>query len=237
VERCIQPGAVTEDDLVAYAYGEADPAVARHVRTCPACAAAAAEYERLQHHLGGLLYRVECPPAETLAEFQLRLLPAIEQARVAAHVRACPRCAAEVATLGEDLAAEPPPSDLGERLRRAVVTLLAPAPHGALAGVRSTGGPSACTYHAGDLTLTLHLEATARRAVFNLTGQIWQEDAGAAALAGQAVRLIAPEGNAVTAAIGDLGDFFIDAVAAGVYRLEIELPDRVVVVEALRIAN
>jgi anti-sigma factor RsiW len=105
VERCIQPGAVTEDDLVAYAYGEADPAVARHVRTCPACAAAAAEYERLQHHLGGLLYRVECPPAETLAEFQLRLLPAIEQARVAAHVRACPRCAAEVATLGEDLAA------------------------------------------------------------------------------------------------------------------------------------
>jgi hypothetical protein len=103
--------------------------------------------------------------------------------------------------------------------------------------VRSTGGPSACTYHAGDLTLTLHLEATARRAVFNLTGQIWQEDAGAAALAGQAVRLIAPEGNAVTAAIGDLGDFFIDAVAAGVYRLEIELPDRVVVVEALRIAN
>lgn len=235
MEQCIQPGVVTDDNLVAYAYGEADQLTAEHIRACPACAAAAGEYARFDRRLGHLFHRIDCPSAETLVLAERRRLPAIEQLRVAAHLRTCSRCAAEAEAIREPPAADPLPSiGLGERLRRVVAVLTTP-PQLAVAGLRGTTGPSAQTYRAEDLTITIHLEATARRGHVNLTGEIWQEGAGAAALAGQTVRLLAPDGGAATATIGDLGDFIIDAVATGIYRLEVELADRVVVVEDLRV--
>lgn len=248
---CIRPGAVTDDELVAYAYGEATPDVSRHIESCPACAAAAGEYARLQRRLVGLLYRFDCPSADTLGDYQLNMLAQAERQQVAAHLADCPACAGELRELRRFLAVEPAPALVGtfeqtpapaltgvfEQMKRIIIAVLMPAPPAAANGVRSMEGPSAQTYRAEDLTVTIHLEATARRGFVNLTGQIVQEGAAEATLAGQTVRLIPADGSAVTAEIGDMGDFFIEAVARGTYRLEVELPDRVVVVEALRVDN
>ncbi|MBN1177672.1 MAG: zf-HC2 domain-containing protein [Anaerolineae bacterium] len=92
---CIDPSEIREGDLAAYADGEADERVRRHVRRCAHCAALVARYAHTDHTLRAGLYRAACPPAETLARWQLHILSPEEELRVAAHVRACPHCQRE----------------------------------------------------------------------------------------------------------------------------------------------
>ena len=41
---CVDPSAIVPDDHLAYARGEAGPAVAQHMDACPACSREAAAY-------------------------------------------------------------------------------------------------------------------------------------------------------------------------------------------------
>ncbi len=237
MDRCIRPGAVTDDDLVAYAYAEAAPAVSRHVESCPACAAAAAEYAHLQARLGRLLYRCDCPAPHTLADYHLQLLAPEERRQVAAHIRDCPACADDVQTLRRFLAdqpAMPPPGPFGE-IKRIVATLLTPAPGLVSVDVRGAGEAVTRTYRAADLTITIRLGAGTRRGYRRLSGVIWREGSGAETLAGQMLQLIGHDGTERTTEIEDLGDFAFDSVEPGTYRLEVALPDGIVVVEDLRL--
>jgi hypothetical protein len=239
MEMCARPGAVTDDDLVAYAYDEAPPEVVQHVQSCPACARSADEHRRFQAQISALLYRVDCPSSHMLGEYHLDVLTPGERRQIAAHVAECPACADEVRTLSRFLVSEPPaePAGVIEQVKRIIATLLPLTPEAAYAAVRSTRGPSAQKYQAEDLFVTIHLQATARQSLVNITGEIWRENGDEATFAGRIVRLIAPDGGVTTASIGDRGEFLVDAVARGSYRLEIDLSDRIVVIEALRVDN
>lgn len=222
---------------MAYAAGEASPAVVAHVEDCPACRAAAGEYIELQLQLGARLYRFDCPPPHALGEYELGLIAPEERTRVAGHVSACPHCAAELRALRDLLAAalpSPAPAPL-ERLRRTVATLLASPLSAAYAGLRGPADLASLTYQAGELTIAVDAGAGARRARVPVTGLIWR--AGGAAPSSGTARLIDAAGVTLTTALGPLGDFGWEAAAPGVYRLEVELPGELIVVEELRVGG
>lgn len=98
-DRCVQPGFVTDDDLLACARGEAPRSVVAHVAACPACRARVAGYEALERRLLAGLFAPRCPESLTLAEFALDLLPAEQQAEVRNHLTRCPHCRAVVRSI------------------------------------------------------------------------------------------------------------------------------------------
>ncbi len=97
--ECIKPDEIEEGDLLAYADGEANAAVQAHVRRCAYCTNQVAIYSNLERRLLIGLYRTNCPDPDTLAHWQLHLLPANEELRVAAHTRICLHCSRELAEL------------------------------------------------------------------------------------------------------------------------------------------
>ena len=234
---CVRPGAVTPEDLLAYAAGEAPPHVVEHVRACPACAATAAEYARTHRQLAAALYRFDCPSPQRLGDYEFHLLSPDDQTQVAAHVVECPLCAAELRQLRDFLALEPAPIPEGTSgwVKRIIATLLPAAPGVSYAGVRGAGDPASHTYQAADLTITVRTGTDAARGHAYLSGHIWRENAAPDALAGQTVSLSSPGGAALTTTIGDLGEFAFDVLEPGTYHLGVHLADQVVVVENVQI--
>ncbi len=239
------PGAVSPEDLIAYLDGEASPDVAAHVRDCPECCAASADYARDLRRLQGRLFRFECPPSHQLGEYELGVVSPEQRTAIAAHVVECPLCTAELRTLRDFLAgdlvaglADPAPGPV-ERLRRVVATVLAPRPAGAYAGLRGAAADTGTrTYQAGDVSVSVSMTPAARRGWLSLSGLIWREDAEGE-IAGSTVALIGVEDDAPTAPIGqateidELGNFTFDEVEPGAYWLEVTLGDQIVVVDDL----
>lgn len=235
---CIDPGAVSPEDLLAYAEGDGDGRTAAHVASCPWCAAEAASFAALDRTLTARLWRADCPATLTLGDYVLDLLHPQEDLGVRAHVAACPHCTAELdelrtALVGDplaELAAAPGP------LARLVMRLL-PAPgHGlAFAGVRGAGTATR-TYEAGQLTITLTVEPVAERGRrrWSLAGLVLHEG-GEQLPEGILVRVVRSGAVAAEAVLDDLGNFVIGGLEDGVYDLELNLPDRVLAVEGLEI--
>ena len=224
---CTEPGAVTPEELVAHADGQAPAHVRVHLRLCAACRAEARGYAAWQRGLRRGLHRFDCPPALALGEYQLGVLPAEESRRIAAHAAACPRCAEELRSLRSFLAAEPGPAPgLAARARRLVARLV-PAQLGpATAALR--GGRNAQTYRADGIRVAL-TPTPGRRGRGGLVGLVWSEDPAGAPLGG-AARLVAADGLSHRAEISELGNFAFADLAAGAARLELRLVDAVVVV-------
>src|SRR5437868_7343036 len=105
--ECTKPGAVTPESLMTYATGETDTLPATHIALCPACAAQALGYGRVDRVLRSRLYRVDCPSTQVLGELALELLPPDDIITVRAHLALCPHCAGELATLSKALREDP----------------------------------------------------------------------------------------------------------------------------------
>jgi hypothetical protein len=101
---CISPPELADMDLLAYLEGEADDRVAAHLERCPHCRKRAQALAQLQGDLMVRLHRFECPAPAELGEYHLGLLPRDQAIAVTRHLAECPRCAAEVAQLGNYLA-------------------------------------------------------------------------------------------------------------------------------------
>jgi anti-sigma factor RsiW len=103
--ECSEPGAIRDEELLAYLAGEkVRPFVKQHLTRCQRCTAQLAAYERIERTLTSKLYRFDCPPSQVLGEYQLGLLSKELTAAVNNHLGMCALCAAEVATLTEFLA-------------------------------------------------------------------------------------------------------------------------------------
>jgi hypothetical protein len=240
VVSCIEPGAVTPEELVAHADGQAPGHVQAHLRRCAACRAEARGYAAWQTALRRGLHRFDCPPAQALGEYQLGVLPAEEGRLVAAHAAECPRCAEELRTLRSFLAADPIPGlSLAEQARRLVARLI-PAPLSpAVAGLRGGATAPSQTYQADGIGVALSPAPAASRARAGhagLIGLIWREGAEAAQLAGVA-HLVASDGRPHDAPIDDLGNFAFEDLPPGVGQLELRLDDAVVVVEDVQVGG
>ncbi len=240
VAGCIEPGAVTRDDLMAHADGGVHPRTADHIRRCAACAAEVQALAAAQRELRRALHRFECPTPQLLGDYALALLAPHEQRLVAAHVMDCPRCGEELQTLRSFLSVEPDPSPsmLGQ-LKRVIATLVTPPRAAAVfAELRGSQGLAApLIYRSEDVTLTVSVqpdvtEGGIRR--WALHGLVVQERSS---LLATETRLVAEDGTAHESRVDDLGNFVYEGLAQGVYQLEVALPERVVVAEHVPIGG
>ncbi len=106
--ECSEPGALRDEELVAYLAGETvRPAVVEHLAHCQHCSLQVATYRRVELELISKLYRWDCPPNQVLGEYQLGMLSQAQAGAVKKHLKGCMLCTAEVATLTNFLANEP----------------------------------------------------------------------------------------------------------------------------------
>jgi len=232
---CTQPGAITPEDIVAYADGEAPERVIAHMRGCRHCRAEAGRYASIGRRLGGALRRFDCPSPHELGELELGLLAPDQTLALARHVADCPRCVDELRTLRDFLVTEPAvrPGVL-ERLRWVVAALVEPGPGLAVAALRGAADPNSRTYRAEGTTITVSVEPGSMRGRATLLGLIACETR-AEPPAGLAVELIGPDGPLARAQSDDLGSFSFEDVGRGLYRLELRLDDQVLVAEGLSV--
>jgi hypothetical protein len=106
--ECITPGAIRDEELLAYLTGEqVRPFVTQHLTKCQRCADQVATYKRLEATLTAKLYRQDCPPSLVLGEYQLGLLSNEIANAVQHHLSICTLCSEEVASLDGFLANDP----------------------------------------------------------------------------------------------------------------------------------
>jgi|SRR5919204_5575279 hypothetical protein len=162
------------------------------------------------------LVRQERGPAEAERAFP----------EVAAHLRGgCARCEADLRDFPFELETTAP----FEGPRRLVATLLPPATSAAAA--RGAADPRVLIYAAGAASISISIFGGPPS--YTLEGLVRSTGKAIAALAAGPARLRKPEGAVDTVAIDELGNFGFDALAAGVYELELRLGDDVLVVEEL----
>jgi len=120
--ECIEPGAIRDEELLAYLAGErVRPVVAQHLTKCQHCSSQLANYRQVELMLTSKLYRWDCPPNQVLGEYHLGLLRNDLAVAVKMHLATCVLCTAEVAALTEFLAGDPA---LVERPQSAKITVL-----------------------------------------------------------------------------------------------------------------
>jgi len=226
-------GHPAQEELLAYGDGGAPAAVVAHVRTCSMCTTRARNYAATQIGLRRALYRFDCPDAHILGEYQLDLLDPEHRSRVAAHVLECDACAAELQTLRNYLALPTPVAGSAmQSARRLVATLFQPAAGLAYGGLRGTVEVSSRVFQVEDVTVSVG----PGQGRGTLIGLVLMAGRAAQDLAGRAVRLVPTDRGALSSTLDDLGNFEFADVPAGMYALEIELPNAlIVVIEELRL--
>jgi hypothetical protein len=184
--------------------------------------------EEFEQQLRRSLYRFDCPEAHALGEYALDLVDASERTRIAAHIVECDECQAELATLRDYLAAPAPVSQpVLDRVRRIVASLFVPAPGLAYGGVRGASDANSRIYEAGNVTISI----APGQSPGSLIGLVVAEDS----LEGREVRLLPRQGTPTHTTVDELGNFAVEDLAPGMYALEIELADGILVIEELRV--
>jgi hypothetical protein len=224
------------DDVLAYVDGDATPAVAAHIEGCDVCVQQADALEATQAGLTRLLYRFDCPKPLTLGEYALDLLDPEQRQQTAAHTLECEACAAELHEVRAYLAAEAPfREDVTGRIRRLVATLLSPAAGPrplAAAALRGAADSAARVYQADDLTISL----SSGDGPGHLLGVLIATSPEQTPPDGGQARLVASGGQTVASGpIDDLGNFEFEGLAPGVYLLELQMADALVIVEGLQV--
>ena len=190
---------------------------------------AADDFER---ELRRSLYRFDCPEPLRLGEYELNLLEPEERTRIAAHAVGCEECRAELRTLREFLASPTSmPEPVLTRARRLIATLLTPSPGLAYGGLRGDADTSTRTYAGEDVSVSLGPGQTPG----SLLGLVVAPSEPPGWLDGREVRLTARDGWLLSTRVDDLGNFRLETVSPGLYTLELDLPDAVLVVEELRV--
>jgi hypothetical protein len=118
-----------------------------------------------------------------------------------------------------------------EHARRLVATLFRPAPGLAYGGLRGTSEATTRVFQVEDVTVTVG----PGQGPGTLVGLVLIAGADPQALDGRAVRLIPTDRRPLSSTIDDLGNFEFEDVPAGLFALEIDLPDAQVVVEELQV--
>jgi hypothetical protein len=156
--KCIKPDEIREGDWVGYLHGEASEVVNEHIRHCAYCADQVEQLRMLDARLLNAFYRNACPTPEVLADYGLGRLSDVERLRVAAHVRNCPACSEELASVESWDASEPPTLLAQLREALALAWLAHPVAQGR-APLRGTGWQG--RFELEDVVVTLSSRAGA----------------------------------------------------------------------------
>jgi anti-sigma factor ChrR (cupin superfamily) len=238
--RCIAPDEISEEQLLAYADGEANSGTLDHVRRCPACAERARTFATHQLVLRRLFQRLACPDPHILGEYRLGLLSSTERAAVEDHLQVCSSCAAEADNL-EDffqaVAITPTVSTLPAQLKRIIARPVSISSPGALqAGfaLRGTATAAPGVYRAEDIKLVVGLEADGLRAGYKvLLGFTSREGQPLGDLTAARVLLKRDGVPFAVEEVDALGNFVFSDLGSGEYELVLFTDREQVVVETL----
>jgi hypothetical protein len=241
--ECISPNEISEEQLVAYADGEADLVTSNHIRHCPHCADRAQAIAMDQWALRALFRRAECPDAHTLGEFNLGLLSADEQAAIEAHLGTCTDCAAEMTELDRFLQEAPIAPEaipLQHQLKRLVAHLapLSPGVEGQQPALAFRGATAASldVYRAEDIKMVVGLEADGLRAGRKmLLGFTTREGKPLESLGGAHVQLSHRGETVAMERVDTLGNFVFCDLNSGEYELVLFTDQEQVVIENILI--
>jgi hypothetical protein len=190
------------------------------------------ELDELQRHMRETLYRFDCPSAHLLGEYQLDVIEPEQRMQVAAHLTQCDDCRIELQGLRTflDTPLRMPETLLG-RARRLIATLASPTPGLALNGLRGAASSSVRVFEVDDVSVTLGPGYDGH----GLIGLLMVTSIPPEQLVGHQAFLVAEGRQTTGATLDDIGNFEFGDVAPGVYTLELELPDTVVVVESVTV--
>jgi anti-sigma factor RsiW len=242
---CVDPGAIQEWEMDAYAEGEALPHVVEHLNRCPACRAKLEANLGFERRLRQALHRFDCPSPDLLRDYYWGYLPAGQQREVRDHLAWCPHCADELSELGESMAVEK--AELADsllaraqqaaaRVGLIVAQLVSPDPR--LASALRGEAREVLLFEAGDLALSIHSEQ-AESGAYTLWGQALSLPVESSAedyvrLTGYEEGEEAMEAiHAVQAAIDANGVFTLADLRPGTYQLVVSLADQRMVVPNL----
>lgn len=233
--RCVEPATVTKDDLVAFARGDAGPIATAHIERCPSCMSHARFYRHADQVLLTALFRRGCPPALTLGEYAIDLLPAEQRRTVAEHLVDCPHCLAESREV-RNFMKQPDVVDqrVGpfERLRRVLATPLM-LPTGAPIRLRGDQDGKNLTYIADGVRLTVSIQEGGRGAVGHVLVGLVEHDSNQATPLEMRAALYRDDILVQTENVDDLGNFIFAHVPAGPYRIEVTVPSATVYIEGI----
>jgi hypothetical protein len=231
--------ALTPEELMACVDGDASAEALEGIHECAECSSTVNDYKRLQLGLRQKLARFDCPSPLRLGEYAMDLVDAIERTSIAAHVLECNDCAAELKGLRAYLAVEPLMTDrVGWRanVRRVVAQLVSNQPAAAFApAFREVEQAPVLVYQTDTLQISVTQTAGDRPGTVCLDGLLVGRSPTPEPLAQCEVVLLPPAGPPLSTWTDELGNFVYDELEHGTYRLELSLPDEVVVVGELRL--
>lgn len=189
----------TDAELLAWLNG--DNTHGDHITHCSACLTRVQTLSNEEQLLRINLYRADCPSAQELGEYELKLLPQFQINAITGHLAHCPACRQELAVLHEFfrmVALPEPRPTIGKQIRVIIATLLGDMQAGwqgmggmqpAMAAMRGEQHKPRI-YEAEDYQLTIEIqedpENPGRQALFGLLIgeeaptsfeiQLWQDD-------------------------------------------------------------
>jgi len=261
VDGCYLPPALDDLALIAAIDGEANSEVMAHLRACGSCAARAQHFATLQGLLRERFFRMFCPPTDELIAFHDGMPPGEQRDGIATHIVDCPHCHRELHLLkqitSERITGPSPPffwrpptatamrqsgtlahQPAVPQFRRVVAEAQQfqhPAALAAAYGTpRGLGRTDQYAYQAENLQITIDVHRLINRADRRvLTGTLFLDDdlpQGAC----QARAYLAHNDQLIkTAELDELGNFMLEDLSPGNYRLALRLPDREVVIETI----
>lgn len=259
--RCTSSPELDEITLIAAIDGEASPDVYEHLRQCGYCAARAQHYADLQGFLRKQFFRMFCPATDTLVAFHEETLSATQSDQVCSHIATCPHCKRELTFLRQlaaDAVAGPAPPEqwytISTNISQTKPTHCPAPPGGSVRQViaqrtqnrstsplfdfygapRSQGHISQYAFQAENLQITIGVRSVANRADRRvLTGSLRLHDEPPTSLIDTIAYLFDAHQQAAAARLDELGNFVLDNLLAGTYRLSFCLPDREVIIETM----
>lgn len=234
--KCVKPDEIQEGDWVTYLHGEASETVNEHIKQCAFCAEQVEQLRMLDARLLNAFYRDACPTPEVLADYSLGRLTDVERLRVAAHVRNCPACSEELASVENWQVSEPPSLLTQLREALALAWLAHPVAQGSLA-LRGAGWQGRFEQAGVVVTLSSHSGS--------LTGRVRRRAGVQASSAGPAPgvdqreqawllgREESTEGEPLVSPLDERGRFLFPALAPGEYDLLLNVEGRDIAVERI----
>ncbi len=118
--------------------------------------------------------------------------------------------------------------------RRIIATLVPPQPR--FAEPRGSVAVWPRSYHAEDLDITLQIErGPSRRDALQLIGLVTRKGTMLDALQGVSVQLLGQEKTIYTQTIDELGNFIFSSIDPATYNLELQFPERIVVIDQIAV--
>ncbi len=187
--------------------------------------------EQFEQLVNAVLYRFNCPPAETLTDYFMSVLQDAEQATLKAHIDTCPLCLEELAALRqyETATAADTAAPLSKTIKEIVATLVPIGSQsgsglGAIvaAGVRGTSEGPNYTYLADDMRIMINTTLVRNgEPKVNVMGLVM----GPATNQHWDVQVEDDDKKVLVTSVDEVGNFMVENLPTGIYQLRLVSED------------